>query len=279
MSLIRLPSGRFLVIDTVPLTDTLKHELDTLTENGTLIEAVIATHPFHTLSFPMFYDAYPDVEYYGTPRHLLKQQEIAWTGNIMENLSKWEPEVHMRIPDGCEFIAPVPEASNHLSCVWVYSPEARTIHVDDCIMYFKTTGLLGALTKLAGKAGTFDFHLSFGGPGICEDAESPMLFRDWVQNVIDDWDFDNACCAHIGNKIGGAKELLVRCLEDNEKNFEKMTKKERKKKTVRIVWIILKAMTNGVKKMKSENLMSKETNVDNIQIFTVLLENRIRIVL
>jgi hypothetical protein len=26
------------------------------------MEAVIATHPFHTLAFPGFYEAYPDVE-------------------------------------------------------------------------------------------------------------------------------------------------------------------------------------------------------------------------
>jgi len=153
---------------------------------------------------------------------------INWTGDIMDNLSKWEPEVYMRIPDGVEFIAPVPEPSNHLGCVWVFSPEARTIHVDDCIMYFKPSGLLGALTKVAGKAVTFDFHLSFNGPGIKDDVEAPMMFKEWVQGVIDDWDFDNACCAHIGNKIGGAKELLVKCLEDNEKKFEKLTRKREK---------------------------------------------------
>lgn len=61
MSLIKLASGKFLVIDTVPLEDDQKAALDQLTDNGALIEAVVATHPFHTLAFPAFYKAYPNV--------------------------------------------------------------------------------------------------------------------------------------------------------------------------------------------------------------------------
>ena len=36
-----------------------KAELDILTDKGRLIEAVVATHPFHTLAFPDFYAQYP----------------------------------------------------------------------------------------------------------------------------------------------------------------------------------------------------------------------------
>jgi glyoxylase-like metal-dependent hydrolase (beta-lactamase superfamily II) len=105
MSLIRLKNGNFLVIDTVMLTDQTRAAIDRLTENGTKIEAVIAVHPFHTLAFPAFYEAYPKAEYYGTPRHLRRLTQIPWVGSLEDcNIrKKWEPEVEMRIPAGEEF--------------------------------------------------------------------------------------------------------------------------------------------------------------------------------
>src|SRR3989338_2874866 len=81
MSLIKLSTGKFLVIDTVPLDEALKKEIDQLTNNGNDIEAVVATHPFHTLAFPDFYKNYPNAPYYGTPRHLRNQKDIPWAGN------------------------------------------------------------------------------------------------------------------------------------------------------------------------------------------------------
>jgi hypothetical protein len=63
MSIIRLQNGKFLVIDTVALTPELKGEIDHLTNNGADMEAVVATHPFHTLSFNGFYKSYPNVPY------------------------------------------------------------------------------------------------------------------------------------------------------------------------------------------------------------------------
>lgn len=105
MSVIRISNGNFLVIDTVAMNDKLKTDLDELTHNGTKIEAVIAVHPFHTLAYSAFYKAYPGVKYYGTPRHLRKLTDIQWAGQLddVENkelLSKWTPEVELRIPAG-----------------------------------------------------------------------------------------------------------------------------------------------------------------------------------
>jgi hypothetical protein len=102
MSLARLSNGKFLVIDAVPLTPTIKKEIDQLTENGSKIEAFLATHPFHTLSIPAFHQAYPEPKYYGCPRHLRKLTTINWSGDLNDckTRSLWEPEVEMRIPAG-----------------------------------------------------------------------------------------------------------------------------------------------------------------------------------
>jgi hypothetical protein len=86
ISLLRLKStGKFLVLDTCALSTAAKREFDLLTDNGSLVEAVIATHPFHTTYFESFYKLYPTPDYYGTPRHLRNIKSIPWKGvyNIM----------------------------------------------------------------------------------------------------------------------------------------------------------------------------------------------------
>jgi len=105
MSLIKLNNGKFLVIDTVILTDQTRVAINRLTENGTKIEAVIGVHPFHTLAFQAFYEAYPTAHYYGTPRHLRRLTQIPWVGSLedCDIRKKWEPEVEMRIPAGKHF--------------------------------------------------------------------------------------------------------------------------------------------------------------------------------
>jgi len=226
MSIIKLESGKFLVIDTVPLKPSLKTEIDNLTENGNNIEAVVGTHPFHTLAFPAFYDAYPNVPYYGTPRHLRKVKEIPWVGSIKDNLNKWDPEVQMRIPEGAEFNDPQPESYNHFNSVWVYSPKARTVHVDDTINYF---GNPPFLVKLAGKKkGQMEFHDSIKGPALYKTSEAPDIFKNWVLKVIQDWDFDNMCCAHLGNKIGGARQMLGQVLADAQPLLDALKKVNQK---------------------------------------------------
>lgn len=102
MSIIKLRNEKFLVIDTVEMDSDLRHEIDRLTNHGQDIEAVIGTHPFHTLSFTAFYQAYPNAAYYGTPRHLRRLREIPWKGSLDDcNIRrKWEPDVEMRIPAG-----------------------------------------------------------------------------------------------------------------------------------------------------------------------------------
>ena len=102
MSFIQLHNGNFLVIDTIELNDHLRQEINHLTDNGDKIEAVIGTHPFHTLSFPSFYESYPHAAYYGTPRHLRRLTQIPWVGSLddCDVKRKWEPDVALRIPAG-----------------------------------------------------------------------------------------------------------------------------------------------------------------------------------
>jgi len=230
MSLTKLSSGKFLVIDTVPFDDELKKEFDALTNNGEDIEAVVATHPFHTLAFPPFYKMYPNLSYFGTPRHLRNQKDIPWAGDIMNELKRWEPDVQMRIPAGSEFVAPQPESTNHFNSVWVYYPAGRTIHVDDTIMYFENPSMI---FKLIGKkTNVIEFHPTMKSSGLYNTEEAPYQFKRWVEEVLRDWDFDTACCAHVGVRQGGAHALLKEALVNAEPEFKKLAESNAGKHSV-----------------------------------------------
>ena len=127
---------------------------------------------------------------------------------------------------GAEFVAPVPESSNHFTSVFVFHRESRTIHLDDTIMYADNPGLL---LKLAGfKHGSMAFHPAIKGPGLYPTPEAPYQFRDWVRSLLTAWDFDNICTAHIGNKIGGAKAQLEETLNKAEPLFHKLSERNKK---------------------------------------------------
>lgn len=205
MSLIRLSTGKFLVIDTCNVNTTDKQKIDTLTENGTKIEAVIATHPFHTVYFKPFHKWYPNVPYYGTPRHLRMIPEIQWAGDISQpdNLSRWESEnIFLRIPTGGDF-DPV-DQKNHFSTVFVFHAASKSIHIDDTVLFFDHPGCV--LNCFGKSHGSMEFwNLK---KGLKPTKEAPGEFRDFIQQVINDWDFENIIAAHTGNIIGGAKEKL-----------------------------------------------------------------------
>jgi len=171
MSLIQLKSGKFVIVDTVDLNAELQTEINDLTHNGDLMEAIIATHPFHTTYFPAFYKVYPKVPFYGTPRHLKIQPEIAWAGSMYDcsNRQRWLPEIHMRIANGSEFENP--SGSNHFSGIHVFHPMSRAIHVDDTIM-------------INNKTGDMHFASSISGVGLFHIPEAPNAFGNFVKNIL-----------------------------------------------------------------------------------------------
>jgi len=221
MSIAKLSNDKFLLIDTVELTPSLKNEIDLLTNSGKDIAAVIATHPFHTLAFPGFYAAYPDVPFYGTPRHLRTQPQIPWKDDITKHLNDWNPDIELRIPAGAEWVAPVPEDSNHFVSIWVYSPLARTVHVDDSINCYH--GVPSPILAVIGKKqDALAFHPSMSGPGLHPTPEAPIDFLVWLKQLLVDWDFDNICCAHLGVKLGGARQDVANLLNSEESDIRKM---------------------------------------------------------
>jgi hypothetical protein len=161
MSVCRRASGRFVIIDTCDLPPDALSELNLLTHDGELIDAVIATHPYHTLAFRAFYAAFPKCPYYGTPRHLDTIPEIPWQGEIMSNKDLFSPDLDFRIPAGAEYVLPLPARSNHLSNVFVLHKQSKTIHNDDCVLCIEHPPVLMRL--MGYKNGDMHFHPSLKG--------------------------------------------------------------------------------------------------------------------
>lgn len=236
MSLIKLQSGKYVVVDCVELTEELKGELNEITDNGSKIEAFLAVHPFHTEHIKEFNSLYPKFEnYYGCPRHKRQVPGINWRGFLNEdnNHKLWEPELLLSIPASSNFIDPKPEETNHFSSVFVFHPSSKTLHVDDTITYIPPdVGITGALLKLTGwKSGVMSFHPAIKGAGLQPEIEAPYHFRDWVKGLLGDWDFDNICTAHMGNKIGGAKEMVAELLKTSDQLFDDLVQERKEGKS------------------------------------------------
>jgi len=182
MNFVQLNSGRFLVLDTIALNASFINEINVLTNNGSLIEAVLGTHPFHTLFFPAFYKQFPNAKYYGTPRHLKVVPQVKWTGSLWDcqNRVLW-PEVKMRIPRGAEFVDPQPPATNHFSGIHVYHAQSGVLHIDDTINVI---------------FGILSFHPTIVTSGLYHIPEAPLAFGFFVQNMLNDWSLSTICCAH-----------------------------------------------------------------------------------
>lgn len=132
-----------------------------------------------------------------------------------------------RFLPGTEFVNPQPESVNHFSSVFVYHRASATLHVDDTIIYADKPSFL---LKLFGfKDGTMAFHPSIKNDGLHPTSDAPYLFRDWMRNILNDWPFENICCAHIGVKKGGAHADILTLLDKGEHLFDKLSERNRKK--------------------------------------------------
>ncbi|KAL0486705.1 hypothetical protein AKO1_001625 [Acrasis kona] len=232
MSLIRLASGKFLVIDTIEMNNELKSNIDKLTNNGSLIEAVVAVHPFHTTFFKPFYAIYNrtasgrPIRYFGTPRHLRNIKDVHWDGDLTNpSIRKlWNPEVDIQIPKATEFINPQPEESNHFSGAFAFHRPSKTVHIDDTFIYAEDDGPEVAL--LGAKKGDLIIHPDVDN-GIKQYHNAPYEFRDWVYQIIKDFQFENILTAHCGNLIGGGYKKLQQTIDNASDLFKKLADKRK----------------------------------------------------
>lgn len=227
-SLVRLGSGKFVLLDAYTLPAPIKAEVDALTNNGADIEAVINLHPFHTVHVERSHQQYPNAKLYGTQRHLDKFPDLPWQAEKTESAecaALFADDFAFSIPAGVEFISN--NENLHFSSVLAYHKASKTIHSDDTLMYLQLPGPLGKLKKPE-----VSFHMTLGGtlekrPGAVQD------FRQWANTLITDWaDAQNLCAAHsatltaennagasLSQRIAAALAKAEKTLKAHEKKY------------------------------------------------------------
>lgn len=78
------------------------------------------------------------------------------------------------------------------------------------------------------ETGSLIFHPSINDGGLHPTSEAPLQFRDWMNKMLQDWDFDNLCTAHMGIKMGGAHLLVQELVNRSEKLFQELSERNNK---------------------------------------------------
>lgn len=194
-SLVRLASGRFIMLDAYTLPPAVKAEVDRITEHGALLDAIINLHPFHTVHVEALHRQYPAAALYGTQRHHHLFPQLPW-----QPLRSDEPALHRLFADDLSFSVPrgvdfIPANENiHFSSVLAYHRPSRTIHVDDTFMLLRLPYAINwlGLPEYVGLHPTLPFALE-------KRAGAAADLRAWVEELARQWsDAENLCAAHSG---------------------------------------------------------------------------------
>lgn len=117
---------------------------------------------------------------------------------------------------GAEYFNPLPEAINHFISVFVYHRGSKTLHVDDTLVYIETSPWP---INILLQPGSLIFHPSLI-IGLHPNADAPLQFYNWMNQMLKDWDFENLCTAHVGVKIGGAHAAVQALVKNSEILFQ-----------------------------------------------------------
>jgi hypothetical protein len=221
-SLVRRKSGKFVFLDSYTLNETVKRELDEITNGGRDVEAIVNVHPFHTMHVSAMHRDYPHASLYGTSRHSARFPNLPWQTTSIEDpatQAAFADDFEFSVPRGVDFISA--DEKVHFSSVLVLHRASRTIHVDDTLMYLHLPFLL----RLVGLKEMTSFHPTLAKalerrPGAARD------FRQWAEEIADRWkDAENLCAAHsaalLAKENTGApiRDRILKALKNVDKTL------------------------------------------------------------
>ncbi|RKF19188.1 hypothetical protein D6851_11965 [Altericroceibacterium spongiae] len=190
-SLIRLPSGRFIFLDSYTLTPEMLRKVYSLTKGGKAVEAILNLHPFHTVHCEAMSMLFPKAKLYGSSRHKDLFPYLPWEDAPVES-----PEVaelygsvlDFSLPRGVDYISD--NQNVHFSSLLAYHKPSGALHVDDTLTYFDWPKPLGWIMPSPRIA----FHPTLGKalekrPGAAAD------FTGWAQELGQKWAETRVVCA------------------------------------------------------------------------------------
>lgn len=195
-SVVRKRDGRFVMLDAYTLKGPILEAVNTLTDNGETLDAILNLHPFHTLHVEAVHKAFPKARLIGSERHVRKAPDLPWDDRLIDDpalQAEFADDLQLKKPLGVDFISD--DENVHFSSILAYHPTSGTIHVDDTLTYMKVPVVGG----LIGKPDVLSFHPTLGKaledrPGAAGD------FRAWAKELAADWgDARHLCAAHMRN--------------------------------------------------------------------------------
>jgi hypothetical protein len=195
-ALVRLASGNFVFLDSYPLTDAIRAQVDALTDGGTKVEAILNLHPFHTLHCEWMHSAFPQAKLYGTARHVDHLPELPWETLRCEHdalAELYAEDFAFSVPRGVTLVSD--DETVHFSSVLALHRASGTVHVDDTFVYLRK----GFPLSLLPFTGRFGFHPTLA-KALEPRAGAADEFREWAIELGIDW-ADAGCIAAAHNAL------------------------------------------------------------------------------
>ncbi|EGK14787.1 hypothetical protein [Psychrobacter sanguinis] len=215
-SLVKLDSGRFIFLDSYTLTDEIRDEVMSLTNNGDDVEAILNLHPFHTIHCAQMAKDFPKATVYGSERHKIKVPEVDWAEDLVESKAVAEryPELEFSLPKGIYYISP--NEMVHASSLLAYHPASKTLHVDDTFVTPPAKILQAVMPELGIHPTTKK--------ALTDQPTAGRDYCDWAENLAEKWqDIRHVCAAHsdvIHFEAGGFKAALLKAIEKARPKLE-----------------------------------------------------------
>lgn len=185
-SLVRLSSGRFVLLDAYTLPEELLAQVQGLTDGGAAVEAILNLHPFHTVHVRAAHAQFPQAALFGSERHVSQAPELPWQALRVDNPelhAHYAPDLEFSVPSGVHFIHDNPDV--HFSSVLAYHPVSKTIHVDDTFNHMGLP-LIGGVS----------LHPTLS-KALIREPGAAAAFRSWAEALIQRWSAArNLCAAH-----------------------------------------------------------------------------------
>jgi hypothetical protein len=193
MSLVRLSSGRYVLLDACELDGPARSFIDERTRGGDELASILNLHPFHTILVRAAHAAYPKAKLYGTVRHVERFAELPWEPTRTEDPETariFADDFDLSIPRGVELVPDDPNL--HFSSVLAFHRASRTLHVDDTLTTLRLPFFLRAFDDCVVR-----FHPTLG-KVLERRAGAAEAFRAWGRELLDRArSVDNVCAAHL----------------------------------------------------------------------------------
>lgn len=219
-SLVELPGGGFVFLDSYTLDGSVLQEVMRLTDGGTRVRAILNLHPYHTVHCEWMHRTFPQAVLYGTARHRSQLPHLPWheedcAADVLTQA--FGPHLRFSVPRGVDLITQNDRV--HFASVLAFHPASGTIHVDDTL---SVVALPAPLSRLP-QHRRLDFHPTLH-LALRNEAGAADAFRDWVFEFGAAWhDARRLAAAHnsvlelrgdfperLGEALGRVTPLLER---------------------------------------------------------------------